>query len=57
MVKDFLKKHKVKIVAVVSLLAFVGISLIVGDVSLGQVKDCLMSFDLDSVACAVIKPA
>jgi hypothetical protein len=54
MVKDFLKAHKGKIAAAAGVVVFIAIGLIVGDVSLGQVKDCVFSFDLQSAACLLI---
>lgn len=54
MIKAFLQSNKGKISAVVAAVVFIGIGIYVGDITVGQLKDCVLSFDLQSAACQLI---
>jgi len=54
MLKDFLKNNKGKISAIAGVVVFVAIGIFVGDVTIGQLKDCVLSFDLQSDLCKLI---
>lgn len=53
-VKDFLGRNKVKIGVVAGFVTVVAIGLFVGDITIGQVKDCVLTFSLDSGACQAL---
>ena len=54
MIKDFLKNNKGKISAVAGAVVFIAVGIYVGDVTVGQLKDCVLSFDLQSEVCKLI---
>jgi hypothetical protein len=53
-IKAILKSNKGKISAIVGAVVFVAIGVYVGDVTIGQLKDCVLSFDLQSAQCQLI---
>lgn len=53
-IKAILKANKGKISAIAGVVVFVAIGIFVGDVTIGQLKDCVLSFDLQSAVCQLI---